>query len=187
MCYDDGDVIAYYTHLIAHSVEQAASSGPLLFPFSRAANPKPFFHDNVGASAWGLAIHKKSRLLAVSCNKHDVTIFASAMNPLRRRPSEFLGDPTPDDQSPKVWSGQSALELEKHFQSRTRTWRIVLPLGPEANNIPSIAFIDDEGGHADKIVAVDIHGNTWIVNIWQIGSCPVLYLPTPSRGVNDQR
>lgn len=34
-----------------------------------------FFLENVGDSAWGLAIHEKSRLIAVSSNKKEVTVF----------------------------------------------------------------------------------------------------------------
>jgi len=34
-----------------------------------------FFHENVGKTAWGLAIHEKSRLIAVSSNLREVTVF----------------------------------------------------------------------------------------------------------------
>ncbi|KAB8299165.1 hypothetical protein EYC80_001268 [Monilinia laxa] len=72
-CCDDGDVTAYYTDLIAEelqqqTVESVESSIPI-------ANTQPFFLENVGMSAWGLAIHKKSRLIAVSSNKREVTVF----------------------------------------------------------------------------------------------------------------
>ncbi|RAL66875.1 hypothetical protein DID88_007657 [Monilinia fructigena] len=72
-CCDDGDVTAYYTDLIAEelqqqTVESTGSSIPI-------ANTQPIFLENVGASAWGLAIHKKSRLIAVSSNKREVTVF----------------------------------------------------------------------------------------------------------------
>jgi hypothetical protein len=50
MACDDGDVIAYYTHTI-----QAAIKSPGNQPI------RPFFHENVGISAWGLAVHSKSR------------------------------------------------------------------------------------------------------------------------------
>ncbi|KAL1843711.1 hypothetical protein VTK73DRAFT_2738 [Phialemonium thermophilum] len=212
MCYDDGDVVAYYTHLIAYAIQQTATGrhqhhhhpqhhhhhhppphshghhhATAAAAAGRAAPVRPFFVDNVGLSAWGLAIHKESRLLAVSCNRHDVTVFAFSLS------SSGSGTGTRDGywadpaSSPQVWSGQTALELERHFRSRTRNWRIVLPLGPEGNNIPSIAFVDDEEGNADKIAAVDIVGNTWILNIWQIGGFPALYPPTPSRGADNPR
>ena len=34
-----------------------------------------FFHENVGKTAWGIAIHEKSRLIAVSSNLREVTVF----------------------------------------------------------------------------------------------------------------
>jgi len=180
--FDDGDVGAYYTHAIARCIKANSGQSHNSGTPPRQTPPKEFFHDNVGLSAWGLAIHERSRLLAVSSNRHEVTVFAFATNddPSRSRPPE-------QDTSPKTWSGQTALELEKHFQSRTRTWRIVLPAGPEGRNMPSIAFCDDETGYADKVVAIDIDGNTWIFDIWKIGGFPILYPPNSTRGLINHR
>ncbi|KAK0731226.1 hypothetical protein B0H67DRAFT_564173 [Lasiosphaeris hirsuta] len=183
--YDDGDVGAYYTHTIVRCIKLNSSNGPSHGASGvplRQTVPKEFFHDNVGLSAWGLAIHEQSRLLAVSSNRREVTVFAFATsdNPVRCESSEV-------DNSPKVWSGQTALELERHFQSRTRTWRIVLPTGTEGHYMPSIAFCNDETGYADKVVAVDIQGNTWIMDIWKIGSFPIVYPPNSTRGLANQR
>lgn len=190
MCYDDGDVIAYYTHQIAQSIQRstAAQHGGSSVPASRMAVPRPFFHENVGRSAWGLAIHKQSRLLAVSCNKHDVTVFAFATESWDAELKTGSPGESPSyKDSPKLWSGQTAAELERHVRSRTRTWRIVLPLDRSGNNIPSIAFLDDEYGDADKVVAVDIVGHTYILDIWRIGTFPIAYSPCDSRGVDQQR
>jgi hypothetical protein len=90
---DNGDVEAWYTATITEYIqrksrnqrmrkyrdetngrEQQADRGPL------PQHPRHFFSDNVGASAWGLAVHKKSRLIAVSSNGHEVTVFAFALN-----------------------------------------------------------------------------------------------------------
>ncbi|KAK1755148.1 hypothetical protein QBC47DRAFT_446896 [Echria macrotheca] len=179
--FDDGDVGAYYTHSIARCIRTNSCHSPGTGSH-RMAGPKEFFHDNVGLSAWGLAIHQQSRLLAVSSNKHEVTVFAFAMS---KNPVE--GQPLDEDRSPVVWSGQTALELERHLKSRTRMWRIVLPIAAEGHNIPSISFCDDENGDAEKVVAFDIHGNTWILDIWQVGSYPVIYRPNSTPGVNHQR
>ncbi|KAK3328848.1 hypothetical protein B0H66DRAFT_539517 [Apodospora peruviana] len=180
--FDDGDVGAYYTHAIARAVIANNEHRKNLCggAVSRLVVPKEFFHENVGQSAWGVAIHEKSRLLAVSSNRHEVTVFAFAMrNPPARTETDLDAEV---DGSPKVWSGQTALQLEKHFRSRTRTWRIVLPLGPSGNNIPTIAFVENEAGEADQVVALDVNGNTWILDIWKIGSNPILYSPNIVRG-----
>jgi hypothetical protein len=179
LAFDDGDVVAYYTHLIAHAVGIGKGGVSQSAGATRATPMRPFFHDNVGLSAWGLAIHKQSELFAVGSNKHEVTVFAFATRDKEKK-SE-----TRDEFSPKVWSGQTALELERHFRSRTRTWRIVLPLGVEGHNVPSIAFCDDERGNADKVVAVDVRGNTWILDIWKIGGFPALLQPSMTRGADN--
>lgn len=39
-------------------------------------NLERFFHENVGCSVWGLAIHAQSRMIAVSSNLKQVTVFS---------------------------------------------------------------------------------------------------------------
>lgn len=193
MAYDDGDVVAYYTHLFANALENGSRtlSGDFAPSAPHAALIKPFLIDNVGHSAWGIAIHEKSRLLAVGCNKHDVTVFALATQKDGPEQPDFMdvdsGPAVPETpglqpEPPILWSGQTPMELEKHFRSRTRTWRIVLPLSSSGNNIPTVAFIDDEDGNADKVLAADISGNTWILDIWKIGGFPALLPPSLHMG-----
>ena len=79
---DNGDVEAWYTATIAEHIQRNKrvrkdrdqTKGP------RQPHPRHFFADNVGASAWGLDVHKKSRLIAVSSNSHEVTVFAFALH-----------------------------------------------------------------------------------------------------------
>lgn len=126
----------------------------------------------------------------MSSNKHEVTVFAFATSDNERGLSssevvdswKTAAQRRKDDDSPRVWSGQTALELERHFQSRTRNWRIVLPFGLEGHNSPNIAFCDMPDGNADKVVAVDVRGNTWILDIWKIGGFPAVSQPSVSRG-----
>jgi hypothetical protein len=75
--------------------------------------------------------------------------------------------------------GGLVTNLEKECKSRTTTWRIVLPLGRSGTNIPNVAFLDNEAGEADKIVAIDIAGSAWLLDIWTLGSPPVRW-PHPS-------
>jgi hypothetical protein len=141
--YDDGDVIAYQTESIAEAILQRrthrkSGSGSSDVP----SLPRPLLHENVGFSAWGLAIHSKSRLIAVSSNHHEVTVFALALaeKPLFR---------------PR-WKPNSK---EANVLARNRMWRIVLPLGNNGQNIPSIDFVSDPEGFAVQVCAVDIHSN----------------------------
>ena len=61
---DDGDVIGYDVATILRTIE------------SSLPPPEPIFAVNVGASAWGLAIHTQARLIAVSSNTHKINIFS---------------------------------------------------------------------------------------------------------------
>lgn len=57
--HDDGDVCAWYTR-----------------DLQRVA-----FRLSVGKSAWGVALHKERRLLAVSANTHQISVFELAIDP----------------------------------------------------------------------------------------------------------
>ncbi|KAF2859228.1 hypothetical protein K470DRAFT_249829 [Piedraia hortae CBS 480.64] len=63
---DDGDVNCIYTRHIHQSVQDHLP----------AQGVRPFFQVNVGMSAWGLAVHAKARLLAISSNRHEVLVFS---------------------------------------------------------------------------------------------------------------
>ncbi|KAL6358164.1 hypothetical protein LRP88_08344 [Fusarium phalaenopsidis] len=136
-CYDDGDVVAYYTkHIGTYVFGGRETTGS-----SHRATPRPFFRENVGMSAWGLAIHQKSRLIAVSSNRHEVVVFALALtsDPFRRKEAS-----SSDSQGPK--------KPERRIgHRRNRNWRIVIIMGSDADNMPNICFVDDFEGQAQKI------------------------------------
>lgn len=158
LCYDNGDVAAYHTRDIATHIAHHAhhpDSAP-------RPHPRPFLSANVGISAWGLAIHAKSRLIAVSSNKAEVTVFAFALT-RAPPPSRFLAAP---------YSAYEAAVL-----ARKRNWRIVLPLKPNGDNIPNIDFVSSAGGHAQKVSAVDINGHIWLLDIWRQETAPALIVP----------
>lgn len=115
---DNGDVTAWYTESIARQVERRRASRPegrrdhdfydddVENP--RMLSPRHFFAENVGASAWGLAIHKRDRLIAVSSNSQEVTVFALA-----------LGGDEPDAQFKDMPPGQNDYFLNTHPQECT--------------------------------------------------------------------
>jgi hypothetical protein len=71
---DDGDVELFLVRHILQAIGTHANDhGTVQDPI--ADNVKPFFQRNVGISAWGLAIHTQARMIAVSSNRHEVTIF----------------------------------------------------------------------------------------------------------------
>ncbi|KAI1805006.1 hypothetical protein F4811DRAFT_570633 [Daldinia bambusicola] len=180
LAYDDGDVIGYYTRAIEKELLRREREGR-----DNDIVPEPFFHENVGKSAWGLAVHKQSRLIAVSSNSHNVCVFIFALTGkcYRHNPVvdsvEFFRNIAKDVNGDAVeWSNGRSLpikgtnlghkkSLEKAIRRRDANWRIILEIGREGSNIPNVAFGSDNTGEADKIVAIGICGCLWIMDIWQ--------------------
>ena len=172
-CFDDGDVTAYYTKEISMRVLARSN----VYDVARADRrcsatslscaswepPKPFLQENVGVSAWGLAIHQKSRLIAVSSNRREVTVFASALPGNKERPCDCR---------------KCCDSVESHVRRRARNWRIVVSLGHAADNLPNICFVDDENGHAEKISAIDIKGAMWLADIWRPMQAAIRVMPS---------
>ncbi|KAI9822232.1 MAG: hypothetical protein M1832_003055 [Thelocarpon impressellum] len=177
---DDGDVIAYHTRAISAALERSAveKEGP--------HDVKPFFLENVRQSAWGLAVHKEGRLIAVSSNTHRIVVFAFGLvaedrgldsdGPSKRQkvavdskdPMGYLPNPTRD--APK--------------QSRALNTRIYLDGHRE--NIPCVAFFN--GGRGDEghwLVSTDIDGYLCVWDVWE-KRCLTRYKFDDEVGIQDQ-
>jgi hypothetical protein len=77
---DDGDVVGYRVEAIQRCLEQRAQhSSKKNQELESEDYVKVFLHRNVGASAWGLAVHQEARMLAISANTHNVTVLAYAL------------------------------------------------------------------------------------------------------------
>lgn len=154
--YDNGDVVAYDVRDVSAEVlrigklrSMAARKGSVL-PAQPRSTTKPFLHENVGKSAWGLAVHRQSRLIAVSSNHREITVFAVALH------GDHVGSAT----------CEGCTDVKKQVQQRRRTWHIVIALGHDAANIPNVSFLEDEHGDADKVCGMDISGKAWVADIW---------------------
>lgn len=169
MACDDGDVLAFYTHVLHHHTEELpldATTGPV-------STVAPFFHENVGITAWGLAIHEQSRLLAVGSNNREVTVFMHAyteFGPGRR----FSDDPNTANykhgvMQTEIIAGRMKdkfrmlyIPQERHIvTSQFANIAMPLDLGQRGHNIPSIDFLSYEDGEASHIIAADIFGHCW--------------------------
>ncbi|ETS87575.1 hypothetical protein PFICI_01403 [Pestalotiopsis fici W106-1] len=186
MAHDDGDVTGYYTKEIENEIAAIETSQKLS---GYVVKTKPFFQENVGKSAWGLSIHMKSRLIAVGSNLHAVTVFAPALS---------LESPEPDVLAGSFWQSikktldGSAVEFPETLRAcfptatgrvlkqRTCNWKITLDTSPAGSNIPNLTFSNDKDGNADKVVAVDIEGNLWLMNIWSF-DVPFQKIPSLHR------
>jgi hypothetical protein len=71
---DDGDVIGYRTQEIHRELQRRTN----LHETANNDNVHVFLHRNVGASAWGLAVHREARIIAISA---VMTILTSHTRP----------------------------------------------------------------------------------------------------------
>ncbi|KAI0107533.1 hypothetical protein GGR51DRAFT_559336 [Nemania sp. FL0031] len=169
---DDGDVAAYYTSHIEAALERGAPGDD---------NPtivKPFFHQNVGRSAWGLAVHKQSRLIAVGNNNHEVHVFAPALrNPTYTSPKSGLYGRdlflqiriSPEGKLvgvPEAFRFNNIGHATSFFQQREHSYHLIVETGAQGNNIPNVAFSSNANGDAVEVLAIDISGKLWILSIW---------------------
>lgn len=107
-----------------------------------------------------MAIHSRTRLIAVSSNNHEVQVFAFALhtdtpvNPpysnLYYTDTFFLAD------NSMTW--QDTL-----WRDRSINFKIILKLPAIGHNIPAISFADNVDGDADVVVAKDIKGELWLL------------------------
>ncbi|KAF7537834.1 hypothetical protein G7054_g3381 [Neopestalotiopsis clavispora] len=174
MAYDNGDVIAYYTREI--EVEIVSIEAYRMIP-GYVVRTKPFFQENVGKSAWGLAIHTKSRLIAVGSNLHEAIVFAPALSSESSEPHVLPGSfwqsirrslDSKGLQIPEALQSLSSISASQVLKQRTYNWKITLNTAPAGDNIPNLTFSNDKNGFAEKVIAVDIQGNLWLMDIWSL-------------------
>ncbi|KAI0966337.1 hypothetical protein F4678DRAFT_476049 [Xylaria arbuscula] len=175
LAYDDGDVIGYYNYQIENALLRVESGDAL----HGLTNVRPFFHQNVEISAWGLAIHKQSRLIAVGNNHRQVHVFALALRDSSDASPDGVGE-QPHERDlfmlvQKSWHGNMVYisrdgpnSPEASFSySRKHGYRIIIDTDGRGSNIPNVAFDDDADGEALKVLAIDIKGNLWVMDIWK--------------------
>ncbi len=160
---DDGDVVAYSTRHILNAIEIEQDIEPLLFEPVR-----PFFKRNVGMSAWGIAIHKAARLIAISSNTKQIVVFAFAIG--RRSPSEGSNSPSDEVLTVDLDTDPGGVDWKRVStgspDQRSRNQEIVLK--GHSHNIPSIAFCNTKGDLVGRyLVSTDINGSTYVWDIWK--------------------
>lgn len=178
---DDGDVYAYYLQSILRALEDRAEG--------REESPKAFFHQNVGASAWGLTVHKESRSIAASSNSRNITVFSFGIDLCRfsastSTRSEPMTTVLNDMEGPRTNAESSPLSyMEKDFTSTLshedylRNYRNKdrqLSLNGHKTNIPSISFLQAEVS-GRWLVSTDLNG---LIALWDVLTRQVVRLGT---------
>ncbi|KAI9375862.1 hypothetical protein BJX61DRAFT_492799 [Aspergillus egyptiacus] len=171
---DSGNVCGYRVEAIFSALKRATESGKTR-PVD-GAEVMPFFLEYVGASAWGLAIHKYARLIAVSANSELVTVFAFALvNPASGRNDDTLPELAEDDEFTDV--GQTWLDVRtdeqlqqlKHLMpGQHRTRNIKLSYAGHFSNIPSVSFLNcDLDPNGTWMVSTDIENKVLVWKVWE--------------------
>jgi hypothetical protein len=188
MAYDDGDVVGYYTRNIEDDIsghERARRNRP------SCSSIQPFFHENVQISAWGLAIHSKSRMIAVGSNLHSITVFIPALTeqdgpPIFQNADRFYHSVCKTvsgyAQDFHVREEGSAPVDIRWLRRRDLNWKITFDTRPQGDNIPNLTFSNDKEGNANQVVAIDIKGNIWLMDIWNLDA-PFQIIPSLHRSL----
>ncbi len=160
---DDGDVIAFRVRSIRRAAQRDLNETVCPAPGLDA-----YFIENVGLSAWGLAVHKGARLIAVSANTHEITVFAFAL----RNGSSSDSDPDTDNNATFIRALQQNSKwnaVEKPYDPEQRSLRnLKVCLTGHYTNIPSIAFCNSETDRDGRFLAsTDIAGNTFVWDVWR--------------------
>ena len=197
---DDGDVISYTVRSISLAIDEGAKIvfGPDTFKDQQlkryrqsgranlilpVADPEripgfrglaAWFHENVGASAWGLATHKDARLLAVSSNTTEVNVFVPSLSPHRPLERDVNANTSDVNRTlnltpslPDTAERYSAWDVRNSTTSRDLSLGKKITLRGHGTNIPNIAFcnnsLDPEGTY---LASTDIDGYTMVWNVW---------------------
>ncbi|KAK2747087.1 hypothetical protein FQN57_002342 [Myotisia sp. PD_48] len=172
LCTDSGNVCAYRTELIYEVIQRYQSEA--IDPLTLGTKVNSFFAQSVAISAWGLAIHKAARMIAVSSNSRIITVFAFALSSNPKQVStefELMEKTFPGLSTPKDWvyihhTKFSTLQNKSRKYTRTHNFRFCL--SGHRNNIPNISFLNcDLDPYGDWLVSVDIDKRLLLWKIWE--------------------
>ncbi|KAH8706960.1 hypothetical protein GQ44DRAFT_763811, partial [Phaeosphaeriaceae sp. PMI808] len=168
---DDGDVVGYRIDAIqkAWDDRRHASVDKAVHIYNN--DVRLFLHRNVGNSAWGLAVHREARMIAISANTFEVTVLACALT--------TSGSASPDSDSSESFATAANGEGISDFPSpRERDHVLTLKAN---NNIPSVSFnnnADDLKGRwlfasciDGKTMLWDLHRPQAPVRVFEMGWC----------------
>jgi hypothetical protein len=144
--HDDGDVVCYMMREILRSVQNVQDIAidpnlPGQSTLRYTIEPRMFYSLNVGKSAWGIALHRQSRKMAISCNRLTITIVNFATT-------------TADSEDQSQDQNEMDLDLE------------VIELRQHRYNIPNIAFLNSPRDMEGRwLCSTDLSGE---VIIWDL-------------------
>jgi CRT10 len=171
---DSGNVAAYHTKAIRDATEKDP------YKYSTDARSdfvgvRAFFTHWVHESAWGLAIHKEARMIAVSANTPyytpaqddhaKITVFAFALT--SQLGSDYkVGDNDPSRPLEQLeWKTCEPNPCEPWLSDRRHNYKTVL--SDHIDNIPNISFVNSSHDRDGCwLVSTDIGGRMKLWHIW---------------------
>ncbi|OQE21981.1 hypothetical protein PENSTE_c011G01135 [Penicillium steckii] len=171
---DSGNVCGYHVEAIYSAVKRCAKSG-YKRPFD-GAEVSPFFVENVGMSAWGLATHKYARLIAISANTGLITIYAFALVDPAAEDRDDETEPSDDistgtNATDQTWepveSRKQLYQLHQLMPRHYRTRNLRLTYRGHFDNIPCVSFANfDLNPNGMWMVSTDISNRLIVWRIW---------------------
>ncbi|CEL01702.1 hypothetical protein ASPCAL01281 [Aspergillus calidoustus] len=170
---DSGNVCGYRVEAIFSSLKRATEAGKTK-PLD-GADVDPFFLEYVDSSAWGIAIHKFARLIAVTANTGLVTVFAFALvGSVPGAGEDVVPQPDGDDEFTDyghTWihikSSEQFSHLRQLMPDRHRTRNIKLTYTGHFSNIPSVTFLNcDLDPNGMWMVSTDIDNKVLVWKVW---------------------
>ncbi|PYH48174.1 uncharacterized protein BP01DRAFT_354016 [Aspergillus saccharolyticus JOP 1030-1] len=171
---DSGNVCGYRVEAVYSALKRAMKTNESR-PID-GSQVDPFFAEYVEASAWGLAIHKFARLIAVTANTGLVTIFAFALvdSSSDKSSESDCGPEEADDLADygQTWlhikSGEQLAQLRQLMPHKHRTRNIRLTYTGHFANIPSVAFLNcDLDPNGMWMVSTDIDNKLLVWKTWE--------------------
>lgn len=167
---DSGNVCGYHVEAIYSAIERCTKSG-YKRPFD-GTEVNAFFVENVGMSAWGLATHKYARLIAISANTGQITVYAFALVDHAADSDDFVESSetlalTADQNWVAIDSRKQLKELQKHMPRNHRTRNLRLTYRGHFDNIPCVSFANfDLDADGLWMVSTDISNRVILWRIW---------------------
>ncbi|KAL1886885.1 hypothetical protein Plec18167_000820 [Paecilomyces lecythidis] len=174
---DSGNVSGYHVEAIFSAIERASLDG-LQAPID-GSHIEPFFTENVYASAWGLAVHKYARTIAVSANTGLITVFAFALVD----PTEEAGRDAEKDLEfadgfhnyeqnwLDVQTDDEFLQFRRLMPYRHRSCNVRLTYSGHFTNIPCVTFLNcDLDPNGCWMLSTDIDNKLLVWKVWELQS-----------------
>ena len=171
---DSGNVAAYHTKSIRDAVEKDP------YKYSTDARSdfvgvRAFFSHWVHESAWGLAIHKEARMIAVSANTQyhvpaqddhaKITVFAFALTGQVDAENKADDDDSSQPLEQLEWKAWVPNPYEPWLGDRSHNYKTVL--SGHIDNIPNISFINSSHDRDGSwLLSTDIGGRMKLWHIW---------------------